>query len=113
MRNARIARGRRWRIRRPSSESCLLVLVGRRSNAALCLRPRERQANIARVAFQLTGKNSMHAQGHSAPSGGRFSLLLLNGGVGARVGGGRPKQLITINGLPILVYSLVAAHKID
>jgi 2-C-methyl-D-erythritol 4-phosphate cytidylyltransferase len=42
-----------------------------------------------------------------------FSLLLLNGGVGARVGGTQPKQLITVNGLPILVYSLVAAHKID
>jgi 2-C-methyl-D-erythritol 4-phosphate cytidylyltransferase len=55
----------------------------------------------------------MHGRQHSAPSGAKFSLLLLNGGIGARVGGARPKQLIAINGLPILVYSLVAAHKID
>jgi 2-C-methyl-D-erythritol 4-phosphate cytidylyltransferase len=51
------------------------------------------------------------------PAGDRpartFSLLLLNGGVGARVGGNQPKQLITVNGLPILVYSLIAAHRID
>jgi 2-C-methyl-D-erythritol 4-phosphate cytidylyltransferase len=42
-----------------------------------------------------------------------FSLLLLNGGVGARVGGNRPKQLITVDGRPILVYSLIAANRID
>lgn len=38
-----------------------------------------------------------------------FSLILLNGGVGARVAAGRPKQLVHVNGLPIMVYSLVAA----
>src|SRR4051794_19890727 len=38
-----------------------------------------------------------------------YSLLLLNGGVGARVAAGQPKQLIKVKGIPILVYSLVAA----
>src|SRR5688500_15375620 len=38
-----------------------------------------------------------------------YSLILLNGGVGARVAAGRPKQFVHVNGLPILVYSLVAA----
>ena len=38
-----------------------------------------------------------------------YSLILLNGGVGARVAAGQPKQFVHVNGLPILVYSLVAA----
>lgn len=42
-----------------------------------------------------------------------YSLLLLNGGVGMRAGAGRPKQLVKVNGLPILVYSLVAADEVD
>ncbi len=42
-----------------------------------------------------------------------YSLLLLNGGIGARVAAGRPKQLIKVKGLPILVYSLVAADAVD
>lgn len=42
-----------------------------------------------------------------------FSLALLNGGVGARVAAGRPKQFIVVNGIPILVYSLVAADGVD
>lgn len=42
-----------------------------------------------------------------------YSLMLLNGGVGARVAAGRPKQLVHINGIPILVYSLVAADACD
>lgn len=41
-----------------------------------------------------------------------YSLLLLNGGVGNRVAAGRPKQLVCVNGIPILVYSLVAADAI-
>lgn len=41
-----------------------------------------------------------------------FSLLLLNGGVGARVAAGQPKQLVKVNGIPILVYSLVAADAV-
>ncbi|MBD5786379.1 2-C-methyl-D-erythritol 4-phosphate cytidylyltransferase [Cellulosimicrobium terreum] len=41
-----------------------------------------------------------------------YSLLLLNGGVGARVAAGQPKQLIKVNGIPILVYSLVAADAV-
>jgi len=40
-----------------------------------------------------------------------YSLVLLNGGVGARVAAGRPKQFIVVNGIPILVYSLVAAMR--
>jgi 2-C-methyl-D-erythritol 4-phosphate cytidylyltransferase len=39
--------------------------------------------------------------------------VLLNGGVGARVAAGRPKQFIVVNGIPILVYSLVAADAVD
>ena len=42
-----------------------------------------------------------------------YSLLLLNGGVGARVGADQPKQLLKVNGIPIIVYSLVAVDKID
>lgn len=42
-----------------------------------------------------------------------YSLALLNGGVGARVAAGRPKQFISVNGIPILVYSLVAADGVD
>jgi len=42
-----------------------------------------------------------------------YSLALLNGGVGARVAAGRPKQFIVVNGIPILVYSLVAADAVD
>lgn len=40
------------------------------------------------------------------------SLLLLNGGIGARVGTSQPKQLLRVQGLPILVYSLVAADQV-
>jgi choline kinase len=32
-----------------------------------------------------------------------YSLVLLNGGIGARLDAGRPKQLVTVGGLPILV----------
>lgn len=42
-----------------------------------------------------------------------YSLLLLNGGVGARVAAGQPKQLVKVNGIPILVYSLVAADAVE
>ncbi|MGC5167020.1 IspD/TarI family cytidylyltransferase [Luteimicrobium sp. DT211] len=41
-----------------------------------------------------------------------YSLLLLNGGVGSRVAAGQPKQLIKVRGIPILVYSLVAADAV-
>lgn len=41
-----------------------------------------------------------------------YSLLLLNGGIGARVAAGQPKQLIKVRGIPILVYSLVAADTV-
>ncbi|QGH70080.1 2-C-methyl-D-erythritol 4-phosphate cytidylyltransferase [Pseudactinotalea sp. HY158] len=42
-----------------------------------------------------------------------YSLLLLNGGIGARVGAGQPKQLLKVRGIPILVYSLVAVDRIE
>lgn len=38
--------------------------------------------------------------------------MLLNGGVGTRVAAGQPKQLVKVNGIPILVYSLVAADAV-
>ncbi len=40
------------------------------------------------------------------------SLILLNGGIGTRVGAGQPKQLLKINGIPILIYSLIAVDRI-
>lgn len=42
-----------------------------------------------------------------------YSLILLNGGIGTRVAAGRPKQFVHINGIPILVYSMVAADAVD
>lgn len=42
-----------------------------------------------------------------------YSLVLLNGGVGARVAAGQPKQFVKVNGIPILVYSLVAADAVE
>ena len=42
---------------------------------------------------------------------GGYSLLLLNGGMGTRVGADQPKQLLKVRGIPILVYSLVAADR--
>ncbi len=42
-----------------------------------------------------------------------YSLLLLNGGIGARVGADQPKQLLKVRGIPILVYSLVAVDRIE
>lgn len=42
---------------------------------------------------------------------GGYSLLLLNGGIGTRVGADQPKQLLKVRGIPILVYSLVAADR--
>lgn len=42
-----------------------------------------------------------------------YSLLLLNGGVGARVAAGQPKQLIRVNNIPTMVYALVAADAVE
>lgn len=42
-----------------------------------------------------------------------FSLILLNGGIGARVNADRPKQLIRVGGIPILIYTLVAVENIS
>jgi len=42
-----------------------------------------------------------------------YSLALLNGGIGARVAAGRPKQFIVVKGIPILVYALVAADSVE
>ncbi len=41
-----------------------------------------------------------------------YTLMLLNGGIGSRVAAGQPKQLLEIWGIPILVYSLVAADAV-
>ena len=42
-----------------------------------------------------------------------YSLALMNGGVGSRVAGNRPKQFIRVNGIPAIVYSLVAADAVS
>ena len=42
-----------------------------------------------------------------------YSLVLLNGGSGRRMGAARPKQFLKVNGIPILVYSLVAADAVQ
>jgi len=42
-----------------------------------------------------------------------YSLILLNGGVGYRVGGSEPKQFMKVKGIPILIYSLIAVDKIE
>lgn len=41
-----------------------------------------------------------------------YSLILLNGGTGSRFGAEKPKQLLKLNGIPILIYSLLAVDKI-
>ena len=38
-----------------------------------------------------------------------YTLLLLNGGLGTRFGGGEPKQLVRLNQIPMFIYSLRAA----
>lgn len=42
-----------------------------------------------------------------------ISLLLLNGGIGARARTSGPKQFLKINGVPIVVYSLKAADEVE
>lgn len=42
-----------------------------------------------------------------------ISLLLLNGGVGARARTAGPKQFVKINGVPIVAYSLTAADEVE
>lgn len=41
-----------------------------------------------------------------------YSLILLNGGMGARVGADQPKQLLKLRGIPILVYTLITADRL-
>ncbi|MGO3889793.1 MAG: IspD/TarI family cytidylyltransferase [Paenalcaligenes sp.] len=43
----------------------------------------------------------------------KYTLILLSGGVGSRMAADQPKQLLKINGIPMLVYSLVAISEID
>jgi len=43
----------------------------------------------------------------------KHTLILLNGGIGARVSAKVPKQLIKLNGIPMVIYSLVAADAVD
>ena len=42
-----------------------------------------------------------------------YSLILLNGGIGARIGANQPKQLLKLRGIPILVYALVQADRVE
>lgn len=42
-----------------------------------------------------------------------YSLLLLSGGIGSRINIGKPKQFIQLNGIPMIVYSLLAIKDID
>ncbi|GAA1483614.1 IspD/TarI family cytidylyltransferase [Brachybacterium fresconis] len=42
-----------------------------------------------------------------------YSLILLNGGIGARTGASQPKQLLKLRGIPILVYALVTADRVE
>ncbi|WP_193107143.1 2-C-methyl-D-erythritol 4-phosphate cytidylyltransferase [Brachybacterium sp. FME24] len=42
-----------------------------------------------------------------------YSLILLNGGIGSRTGANQPKQLLKLRGIPILVYALVTADRVD
>lgn len=42
-----------------------------------------------------------------------YSLLLLNGGIGSRIGANQPKQLLKVQGIPLLVYSLIAVDSVD
>jgi 2-C-methyl-D-erythritol 4-phosphate cytidylyltransferase len=44
---------------------------------------------------------------------GRFTLLLLAGGVGNRMDSDVPKQITLLNGTPMLIYSLHAAEEIE
>ena len=42
-----------------------------------------------------------------------YSLVLLNGGIGSRTGADQPKQLLKLRGIPILVYALVTADRVE
>lgn len=42
-----------------------------------------------------------------------YSLILLNGGIGSRLGADQPKQLLKLRGIPILVYSLITASRVE
>lgn len=42
-----------------------------------------------------------------------FSLMLLNGGIGSRVGAKMPKQLIRLNQIPMFIYTLRVADQIS
>jgi len=42
-----------------------------------------------------------------------YSLILLNGGIGARIGANQPKQLLKLRGIPILVYALIQADRVE
>lgn len=42
-----------------------------------------------------------------------YSLVLLNGGIGSRTGANQPKQLLKLRGIPILVYALVTADRVE
>jgi len=42
-----------------------------------------------------------------------YTLLLLNGGIGSRMKTAEPKQFIKLNGIPMLIYSVIKAQECD
>lgn len=42
-----------------------------------------------------------------------LSLMILNGGVGSRINSDVPKQFVRVNGIPLLIYSLLAVENIS
>lgn len=42
-----------------------------------------------------------------------YSLLLLNGGIGSRLGAEKAKQFLKLNGIPILAYALKVADRVS
>lgn len=42
----------------------------------------------------------------------KYSLVLLNGGIGSRMQSASPKQFLKLNGIPMLVYSLLCVNSL-
>ena len=42
----------------------------------------------------------------------KYSLILLNGGIGSRIQSASPKQFLKLNGIPMLVYSFLCVNKV-
>jgi 2-C-methyl-D-erythritol 4-phosphate cytidylyltransferase len=77
--------------------------------------------NEATADEQPLGRDG--SEGGTQPVGGRngvgvsermtYTLVLLNGGVGARVGADCPKQFIRVNDIPTMVYPLWAVDEVE